>query len=65
MPMNGKQVITKLKTAGWVVARIEGSHYILEKPGALRAVPVPVHGNRDLGAGLLSAIQRQTGVKLP
>jgi predicted RNA binding protein YcfA (HicA-like mRNA interferase family) len=29
-----------------------------------KAVPVPVHGTRDLGAGLLAAIQRQTGVKL-
>ncbi len=30
---------------------------------ALR-VTVPVHGNKDLGKGLLSAIERQTGVKL-
>jgi len=29
-----------------------------------QAVPVPVHGKRDLGAGLLAALQRQTGVKL-
>jgi predicted RNA binding protein YcfA (HicA-like mRNA interferase family) len=29
-----------------------------------RAVPVPVHGTRDLGAGLLAAIARQSGVKL-
>ena len=28
------------------------------------AVPVPVHGARDIGAGLLAAIQRQTGVRL-
>lgn len=28
-----------------------------------RAVPVPVHGNKDIGAGLLAAIARQTGVK--
>jgi predicted RNA binding protein YcfA (HicA-like mRNA interferase family) len=29
-----------------------------------RAVPVPVHGAKDLGAGLLAAIARQTGVTL-
>ena len=29
-----------------------------------QAVHVPVHGSRDLGAGLVAAIQRQTGVKL-
>ena len=62
--MNGKQIIAKLKDAGWTLARIEGSHHIMEKAGADRCVPVPVHGNKDLGAGLLSAIQRQSGVKL-
>jgi predicted RNA binding protein YcfA (HicA-like mRNA interferase family) len=45
-----------------VVDRIHGSHHILTKNG--KALPVPVHGSRDLGAGLLAAIQRQTGVKL-
>jgi len=25
---------------------------------------VPVHGNRDIGKGLLAEIERQTGVKL-
>jgi predicted RNA binding protein YcfA (HicA-like mRNA interferase family) len=29
-----------------------------------KAVPVPVHGGRDVGAGLVAAIARQTGVKL-
>lgn len=60
--MNGKQVIAKLKLAGWDLERIHGSHHILKK-GELK-VPVPVHGTKDLGAGLISAIQRQTGVKL-
>jgi predicted RNA binding protein YcfA (HicA-like mRNA interferase family) len=35
---------------------------ILTKGG--HAVPVPVHGSRDLGTGLIAALQRQTGVKL-
>lgn len=60
--MNGKEVIARLKAAGWTVDRVHGSHHILTKGS--RAVPVPVHGSRDLGAGLLAAIQRQTGVKL-
>ena len=62
--MNGKQVIDKLKTAGWTLARINGSHHMMEKDGMPRAVPVPVHGTKDIGAGLLADIQRQTGVKL-
>ena len=60
--MTGKEVIAKLKAAGWLLDRVHGSHHILAKDG--RAVPVPVHGSRDLGTGLLAAIQRQSGVKL-
>ena len=60
--MNGKEVIARLKAAGWQLNRVHGSHHIMAKAG--QAVPVPVHGTRDVGAGLLAAIQRQTGVKL-
>ncbi len=60
--MNGNEIISKLKAAGWKLDRINGSHRIMVKDG--RAVPVPVHGSRDIGTGLVAAIQRQTGVKL-
>lgn len=62
--MNGKQVIEKLKKSGWTLARIEGSHHIMEKDGIARSVPIPVHGTKDLGAGLLAKIQLQSGVKM-
>jgi predicted RNA binding protein YcfA (HicA-like mRNA interferase family) len=60
--MNGKDIIQKLKTNGWRLDRVNGSHHIMVKEG--RAVPVPVHGTRDISAGLVAAIARQTGVKL-
>ena len=60
--VTGKHVIARLKAAGWLLDRIHGSHHILTKDG--KAVPVPVHGSRDLGAGLVAALQRQSGVKL-
>ena len=60
--MTGNEVIAKLKAAGWLLSRIQGSHHVLTKGGV--AVPVPVHGSRDLGVGLVAATQRQTGVKL-
>jgi predicted RNA binding protein YcfA (HicA-like mRNA interferase family) len=60
--MTGKEVIAKLKAAGWTLNRVHGSHHIMSKGGL--AVPVPVHGSRSIGAGLLAALQRQTGVKL-
>ncbi|MEO5363556.1 MAG: type II toxin-antitoxin system HicA family toxin [Magnetococcus sp. DMHC-8] len=60
--MNGHEVIAQMKAAGWKLDRIAGSHHVLVKDG--RAIPVPVHGKQDLGDGLLSAIQRQAGIKL-
>jgi predicted RNA binding protein YcfA (HicA-like mRNA interferase family) len=42
--MNGKQVIAKLKAAGWREDRINGSHHVMVKGDM--AVPVPVHGTR-------------------
>lgn len=36
----------------------------MERSGFARSVPVPVHGAKDIGIGLLKAIEKQTGVKL-
>lgn len=60
--MNGKEVIKILESNGWEVLRVNGSHHRLGK-NDLRTT-VPVHGARDLGKGLLTAIEKQTGVKL-
>ena len=60
--MNGKDIIKKLQADGWRLARINGSHHIMSKAG--QAVPVPVHGTKDVGTGLVAKIARQTGVKL-
>jgi predicted RNA binding protein YcfA (HicA-like mRNA interferase family) len=60
--MDGKQIIKILQEHGWRVLRISGSHHRMGK-GNLRTT-VPIHGKRDLGKGLLAAIERQTGVKL-
>lgn len=60
--MNGKQVISKLKEAGFTVVRIEGSHYRLVKDN--KKTSVPVHGTKDLKPGTLASIERQSGVKL-
>ena len=45
-----------------ITEKLTRFHALLTKDG--KAVPVPVHGSRDLGAGLVAALQRQSGVKL-
>ena len=63
MIMTGKEIVKKLKAAGWKHTSTRGSHYRMEKKG-YRSVPVPVHSNRDLGIGLIKAIEKQTSVSL-
>ena len=60
--MTGKDIIKHLEKCGWEVLRVSGSHHRMGKDN-LRTT-VPVHGNRDIGKGLLAEIERQTGVKL-
>lgn len=60
--MNGKDVLKKLQSEGWIILRREGSHVRLGKGNA--RTTVPVHGNRDIKVGTLANIERQTGIKL-
>lgn len=59
--MTGKQLIKLLQEKGWHLDRIEGSHHILAKEN--KTLAVPVHGNKDLGKGLLHALMKQGGLK--
>ena len=48
--------MTKLmKTNGWILDRISGSHYIMVKAGK-RSIPVPVHGKKDIPTGSLEPV---------
>ncbi len=60
--MNGKEVIKRLKEAGWEVLRVRGSHYQMGKDGERETVPV--HGKHDIPIGTLRKIERNTGVNL-
>jgi predicted RNA binding protein YcfA (HicA-like mRNA interferase family) len=60
--MTGKQLIKHFETHGWKLDRVRGSHHIMVKPG-IRAIPIPVHGNRELPVGILSVILKQADLK--
>jgi predicted RNA binding protein YcfA (HicA-like mRNA interferase family) len=62
MPVSGKQIIKLLKMRGWQIKGQRGSHVKLVKDG--KTTEVPVHGNKDLGKGLINAIEKQTGEKI-
>ena len=59
----GRDVVRALRSAGFVVDRIVGSHHVMNFPGdPMRTVTVPVHAGRDLKPGTLRSIIRQAGL---
>jgi predicted RNA binding protein YcfA (HicA-like mRNA interferase family) len=62
--MTGREVLKALERAGFIVVRVKGSHHFMRHPDTLKGVPVPIHGNRDLPAGMLKAIISQAGLSV-
>jgi predicted RNA binding protein YcfA (HicA-like mRNA interferase family) len=61
--LTGKQLVDLLEDDGWKVVRIEGSHYIMRKPGDINTLSIPVHKGKTIKPGLLSFILKKTGLK--
>jgi len=57
-----KDIIKKLKVAGYEEISQRGSHIKLKK-GKITVI-VPEHGGKDLGTGLIRKIEKQSGVEL-
>jgi predicted RNA binding protein YcfA (HicA-like mRNA interferase family) len=60
--ISGKRMCQVLQQHGWILARINGSHYIYRDATGRRMVVVPVHGNQDLKPGTQRAIMREAGL---
>lgn len=58
--MKDKDLIRLLKKNGWTVARINGSHHVLQKEN--QTTVIPLHG-KDIPIGLLNQILKETGLK--
>ncbi|GMR21942.1 MAG: hypothetical protein BMS9Abin37_0265 [Acidobacteriota bacterium] len=63
LPPRGDHIGNSRKQEGWTIKSQSGSHVKLENEFS-EIVIVPVHGNKDLGKGLVKKIEKQTGVKL-
>ena len=60
--ISGKKFCKLLETHGWILARINGSHYIYIKSGSDLRISVPVHKNDDLKIGLLKNLLKLTEI---
>jgi len=61
--LKADQVIRALRKAGFEIARIRGSHYVLRhRSDPSRGTVVPVHAGRDIKRGLLRKIVSDAGL---
>ncbi|MFA4815362.1 MAG: type II toxin-antitoxin system HicA family toxin [Candidatus Gracilibacteria bacterium] len=54
--LSGKQLLKLLQKNGFIVVRQKGSHVFVENEDGELTTVIPVHGNEDLGKGILKAI---------
>jgi predicted RNA binding protein YcfA (HicA-like mRNA interferase family) len=59
--ISGKKLCKLLEKIGFEKIHGKGSHFRFKHPDGRRTV-VPVHGNEDIGRGLLRAILKQTKI---
>ena len=56
---SGPEVIRALERAGFVVARVDGSHHTMKREGHPFVLTVPVHGNKSVKDGTLRSLIRK------
>ena len=57
-----KRHLKAFERAGWYVARVTGSHYILAKEGVDFHLSLPYHRGQIVKAGLLKGLIRDAGL---
>ncbi len=60
--VTGPELCRVLERHGWSLLRVQGSHHIYGKEGSVVRLSVPVHGGRDLKAGLLRHLLNMAGL---
>ena len=63
MPVSGRKFCRLLEKNGWQLRRVKGSHHIYASGDGKKIAPVPVHGNKPMTKGMLSHLEKTTGVK--
>ncbi len=56
--VSGHDFAKAVQRRGWNLLRVHGSHHVYGKPGSDVRLPIPMHENRDLKAGLLSHLMK-------
>jgi predicted RNA binding protein YcfA (HicA-like mRNA interferase family) len=62
LEMKAREIVKKLKEAGFREVSQKGSHLKLMKGEKITIVPI--HAGRDMPIGMVESIEKQSGVKL-
>jgi predicted RNA binding protein YcfA (HicA-like mRNA interferase family) len=62
-PLRAREVVRKLRRAGFSFARQEGAHARYQHPNG-RATTVPIHPGEDISKDLLKLILKQAGISV-
>jgi predicted RNA binding protein YcfA (HicA-like mRNA interferase family) len=62
--VSGKELARVLERKGWILLRVQGSHYIYGKSGSDVRLSVPIHRNQSLKKGLLRHLLKVAGLSM-
>jgi predicted RNA binding protein YcfA (HicA-like mRNA interferase family) len=62
--MGSREILSRLRSDGWVLVRSKGSHHQFKHPFKNGLVTVP-HPKKDLPQGTVKSIFKQAGWKKP
>ena len=60
--LSGKEFTKVLEKRGWILKRVNGSHFIYSHPEKIEIISVPVHKNEDLKKGLQRKLMSIAGI---
>lgn len=61
---NFKKIEKKLVANGWILVRVNGSHYQFKHPDNPHTITVPNHNKKDLSIGVIKNLENVTGLSL-
>lgn len=61
-PLTGTELCEILRSNGWTLVRVSGSHHIFRKEGRRETLSVPVHGSKTLKSGTQRTILKHAKI---
>lgn len=61
---NFKKIEKIIVADGWVLVRVNGSHYQYKHPVNPNTITIPNHNGKDLSIGIIKNLESTTGLSL-